>query len=85
SSIYVSVPADTHRNAVFFPIETPGVKIGKATFTFEEGRVHMRAPVKFFPQNALGKPIQIEGLIGLGKGRLDPSFEFRLEVPEKKK
>ncbi len=82
SSIYIRVPAGTHKNANFFPIETPGVRIGKAIFAFEGGQLEMRAPVKFFPKNALGKPIRIEGLIVLGKDRFDPSFEFILEVPE---
>lgn len=84
SSIYIRVPAGTHKNAKFFPIKTPGVRIGKAIFAFEGGQLEMRAPVKFFPKNALGKLIRIEGLIGLGKDRFDPSFEFKLEVPPKK-
>ncbi len=84
ATLQVSGPAGKYEKATFFPIESPGVWIGKATVTIEKGRFELRAPVKLFPKNALKKPMRVAGLIALGTGRFDPSYEFSLTVSNEK-
>jgi DsbC/DsbD-like thiol-disulfide interchange protein len=78
------VPAQDFSTAEFFPANTPGVTYGKATVKMmkSEGMLLITIPITVEPQNSLGEPLRIAGLIGLGKELSDPCYEFELPLAD---
>jgi hypothetical protein len=48
----------------------------------QEGMLLMTVPVTVEPQNSLGEPLRVAGLIGLGTELTDPSYEFEIPVTQ---
>lgn len=79
-TLTIRMPAKHHRTAVFFPIETPGVQYGSPEIEVLNDRVEITVSVEVNPGNALGKPMTVAGLVGLGDSADDPSFEFAIPL-----
>jgi thiol:disulfide interchange protein DsbD len=77
--LIITGPADAHEMIEFFPLPVPGVTFGKAEVSVSADRFRVIAPYQVKPQNALGEPLSVNGLIGLGNHRHEPCYH--VEVP----
>lgn len=75
----IALPADGHASAEFFPNPSAGVVFGEVRVERIGGALHTIVPVTLEPNNAMGKPMRLAGVVGLGGGPDDPCFAF--EVP----
>ena len=80
SALAIIAPVGNDEEVTLFPIELPGVTYEKARIVHRDAMVHIIVPVSVKPENALGEPMRIAGLIALGKERTDPCYEFELPV-----
>ena len=62
-------PAGDAATASSIPHPSPGVTPGSATVTVKDGRFVMTIPVDADPNNAMGKPMCLDGLLILGAQR----------------
>jgi thiol:disulfide interchange protein DsbD len=79
----VSGPAAGTTSAEFFPDQCPGVTYGRPRIEVRGDRFFMRVSVDLDPNNALGQPMVIGGLVALGRRPEDPCYDFELpaDVP----
>jgi thiol:disulfide interchange protein DsbD len=79
----VSGPAAGTTSLEFFPNLSPGVTYGRPRIDVRGDRFFMRVGVDLDPNNALGKPMLIGGLMALGRRPEDPCYDFELtaDVP----
>ena len=63
------------------PHPSPGVSPGAAEVVILDGRFVMTIPVDVEPNNAMGKPMFLDGLLILGAERNAPVFEFHCPIP----
>jgi len=80
-TLTVKLPAQGQSAAEFFPIEAPGVQLDPATIKAEEDWITVTVPVRVNPNNAMGKPMSVAGVIGLGNRQTDPSYEIDIALP----
>lgn len=82
SSLTLIVPAEGRTSAAFFPYDDPGVEYGAATIV-GGGSESFQIAIKigWSEQNALGRPFALGGVVALGTGADEPSFDFELMPP----
>jgi len=69
---------DSERPIRFFPIDSPGVTSpSTATVSVEDGNFRVASPILIRPENSLGRPLTIGGVVALPDGR---SFEFLIDT-----
>ena len=74
----VSGPAGGRTSATFFPDRSPGVKYDEPKIDVQADRFVVRVPVNLDPDNALGEPMVVGGLVALGRSFDDPCYDFQL-------
>ena len=80
-------PASGAREARFIPESTPGVEVDRPQALLGAvagGRYRLEIPLKIEPENALGGPLRVAGLIVFRSEepyRMIPSISFELPVP----
>jgi thiol:disulfide interchange protein DsbD len=79
----VSGPAGGRTSAAFFPDHSPGVTYKAPKIDVRADRFVVRVPVNLDPDNALGEPMVVGGLVALGRNLDDPCYDFQLpaDVP----
>jgi thiol:disulfide interchange protein DsbD len=77
--LVIGIPAAGKDAAEFFPNPCPGVEFGDARFEQRGGTMHTIVPVTLEPNNSLGKPMRLAGVVGLGRELSDPCYAF--DVP----
>ena len=80
-SLVVRGPASGAATVVFFPFDTPGVTPGTPRVSASGGSLRIEIPLDVEPANALGKPLQAGGLVGLGPAAAGRSYEILIPVP----
>jgi DsbC/DsbD-like thiol-disulfide interchange protein len=71
-------PAGGRTSARFFPDQSPGVTYGEPQVDVRGDRFQVRVRVDLDPNNALGEPMVIGGLVALGQHPDDPCYDFRM-------
>lgn len=79
TSLTIIFPANGATTGEFFPNPSPGVLFGEATTELKGQNLHTIVPVTLEPNNSMGKPMHIAGVIGVGKSQEEPCFAF--DVP----
>jgi DsbC/DsbD-like thiol-disulfide interchange protein len=79
-TLTIIAPAGEDESVAFFPIELPGVTYDKARIVHRDAMTHIIVAVEVKPENALGEPMRVAGLIAFGKEETDPCYEFELPV-----
>jgi len=74
-------PAGGCKTGRFFPVEGPGVTYEPPRVAIHGDRFHVDVKVNVNPNNALGQPMTIGGLVALGSKLDDPCYHFELPVP----
>jgi DsbC/DsbD-like thiol-disulfide interchange protein len=80
TTLIIEAPAQGRTAASIIPDCSPGVALGKAKITIEGDRMRATIPVEVKPNNSLGKPMTVGGLVMLGSKFDDPCYEFSLPV-----
>lgn len=80
SVLTLTAPAGSHSTFEFFPAPSPGVEFGEATSETAGRTLRVRVPVTLKPNNALGKPLRISGVLGVGQTVDDPSYWFDIPL-----
>lgn len=62
----------------FFPFETPGARLASGFLAEAKGN-SLRADIELSRESTLGKPLEIAGIVVVGKN--GPAYSFRLPVP----
>lgn len=78
-TLNIQLPSQRFDQAMFFPVEMPGVTYDDASVETTDGVVRVRVLVDVNPQNAQGRDMIIAGLVALGDDDDDPCYEF--EIP----
>ncbi|MCP3906099.1 MAG: hypothetical protein GY715_20950 [Planctomycetes bacterium] len=78
--LLVTGPAKAGTKLLVFPIQSPGIEYGEISTEVADGRFRLRAPVTVSPQNALGEPLVIGGVVSLGSRPDDPAYAWRIPV-----
>jgi thiol:disulfide interchange protein DsbD len=71
--------------AQFLQATDPGVSVGErnpVAMRVQEGRATLELPLEVRPQDSLGKPLAVSGLVLLGEGRADACVWIRASVPQ---
>jgi DsbC/DsbD-like thiol-disulfide interchange protein len=76
----ITVPSAGRDQAEFFPNPSPGVTFGDPKFEFEGQTLRMIVPVAVDPNNALGRPMHIAGVLGLGRDQGEPCYQFHIRL-----
>jgi len=63
-----------------FPIDAPGITFGEPQATVTGDRFRVAVDVDVQPRNALGAPVRVRGVVGLGGRTSDPSYAFDIPV-----
>lgn len=79
TSLTIDMPAAGATAAEFFPNPSPGVVFGDAATELKGQRLHTIVPVTLEPNNAMGKPMHLRGVIGVGPSTNDACYAF--DVP----
>lgn len=74
-------PAGDHASVELYPLDGRGVTFGDARKTVTDGRFTIEVPIELRPQNALGKPMVLAGVVGLGADGPAFAFERPVETP----
>jgi thiol:disulfide interchange protein DsbD len=74
----LSGPAEGRTSAIFLPDGSAGVTFGEPKVEVREDRFLVRVRVDLDPNNALGEPMTIGGLVAIGRRAEDPCYDFRL-------
>jgi DsbC/DsbD-like thiol-disulfide interchange protein len=85
TTLALLIPSQKFDTAEFFPDHTPGVEYGEPQVERSGAFVRVTVPVKVEPQNALGKPLRVAGVVGLGASQDDPSYQFEIPLDEQGK
>ena len=86
SNLLLAGPAGASRPALFYPEETPGVTLqaaGPVKGTVVNGRYAFNIPLKIEPENALGKPLRVAGIVVLGPDKGGRAIRIDIPVPAK--
>ena len=75
----ITLPAEGRASGEFFPNPSPGVEFGEAKMEVQGTSLRTIVPVTLEPGNALGQPMRLAGVIGLGRGGAEPCYAF--DVP----
>jgi DsbC/DsbD-like thiol-disulfide interchange protein len=70
----------THDPVVFIPRATPGVTFGDPHILPGDEMFHAAIPYQVDPDNALGQPLAIRGLLCLGESLDDPCYDVHIPV-----
>lgn len=71
----------TEARPVILPSPGPGVTFGAADIRREADQWRIRIPLQVSVGNALGRPLLVRGLVGLGDDPADPAIAFEQRVP----
>jgi thiol:disulfide interchange protein DsbD len=74
----VSGPTGGRTSAAFFPDHSPGVTYDEPKIDVRADRFVVRVSVDLDPDNALGEPMVVGGLVALGRNLDDPCYDFQL-------
>ena len=81
--LVVTGPAGAVQTALFYPDDTPGVSVdgpsGPVTGEVSGGRFSFEIPLKIDPENALGKPLRVAGIVVLGPDKRGRAI--RVDIP----
>ena len=83
--VVITGPAGKATRIRFIPDLTPGVRAGKGhpvDATISDGRFRIEVPITVEPGNALGKPLEVAGLVLFGPRPSDRAVSFRMPVTE---
>jgi DsbC/DsbD-like thiol-disulfide interchange protein len=80
--LVVSGPAGEHEEVSLYPIEVPGVTFDRPTVQVDGGRFQVTVPVEIRPDNALGQPMAIRGLLVLGRNLDDPCYDLQIPLDQ---
>jgi thiol:disulfide interchange protein DsbD len=80
AALVITGPASGKREAAFFPFDTPGVLPDAAHVVVVDGRFRITVPFTTEPRNALGAPLRVGGVIGLGPGPDGPAYEITIPI-----
>lgn len=83
STLRITGPANGSKAWQFFPIELPGVTYGRASVRMVGEGFEMKVPVQINENNALGKAMQVAGVVGFGEKADGPSYEFTMPVAQR--
>ena len=82
-ALEVTGPTGGAASIVFVPDLTPGVTSeGGVTTpaTISGDRYRILVPLEIKPENALGKPLEVAGVVLFGNNRLDPAVSIRMPI-----
>ena len=74
-------PAQGEKKAAYFPAHSRGVTYHEAEVTVTNDRFRVLVRVDLRPNNALGEPMVLGGLVALGEKLDDPCYDFQLQLP----
>ncbi len=74
-------PARGRKTGRFFPVEVPGVTYDQPRITIDGDRFRIEVKVNVNPNNDLGRPMKVGGLVTLGSKLDDPCYDFELPLP----
>lgn len=74
-------PARGRKTGRFWPVEVPGVTYDQPRMTIDGDRFRIEVKVNLNPNNALGRPMTLGGLVTLGSKLDDPCYDFELPLP----
>lgn len=77
-SAVLAIDAPGAADLRFFPFETPGARLATG-FLAEAKAGPLRAEIELLRESTLGKPLEIAGIVVVGKN--GPAYSFRLPVP----
>lgn len=81
SAAVLSVESQGAKEVTFVPLETPGVRLASGSLAQSAGS-SLRVPLEINPENALGKPLAVAGLLIYNVGGNNPrAYSFRIAVP----
>ncbi|MFB3138538.1 MAG: hypothetical protein ACE10B_04910, partial [Phycisphaerales bacterium] len=82
----IAGPAEGEKKAAYFPAHSRGVTYHEAEVTVTNDRFHVVVRVDLHPNNALGEPMVLGGLVALGEKLDDPcyDFQFQLSMPNER-
>ena len=78
--LVITGPAAGFDAIELFPIDAPGVTFGPAQATVTGDRFRVAVDIDVQPRNALGAPLRVRGVLGLGDRTSDPSYAFDVPV-----
>jgi hypothetical protein len=84
SKLLLAGPAGTSQPALFYPDATPGVApeaAGPIEGTLQGGRYSFEIPLEIKPEDALGKPLRVAGIVALGPDAGARAIRIDLPVP----
>ncbi len=84
STLRVEGPASGMRMVAFFPDRSPGVSYDDVTATVSDDRFLITVAVDVDPNNAMGEPLLVAGLVALGERLEDPCYDFSLSATDEK-
>ncbi len=77
----LSIECPGAKEVTFVPLETPGVRLESGSLAKSAGGA-LRVPLEVTPENALGKPLAVAGLlICTADGNNSRAYSFRIAVP----
>lgn len=79
--IPAAAAADPEARPVILPSPGPGITFGAADIRREADAWRIGIPLQVSVGNALGRPLLVRGLVGLGDDPADPAVAFERRVP----
>lgn len=79
--LVIQGPAQGAKAAEFFPADTPGVTYGRPSITTDGDRIRIEMTYTLRPEDALGKPMRLGGVVTLKRLGQEPSYEFSIPAP----
>lgn len=81
NTLTIKAPAQNYSSVEFFPVETPGVEFEDATISAEENWIIITVPLRLNANNAMGGPMKVIGVLGMGTRQTDPCYEIDIALP----
>lgn len=78
--LLIRAPLSPHAKARFIPLDSPGVVYGTVTTSIRDGAIQLSVPVEINPDDSLGRPMIVGGLLALDEKPDDPCYEFSMPV-----
>ncbi|MHC5112987.1 MAG: protein-disulfide reductase DsbD domain-containing protein [Planctomycetota bacterium] len=79
-TLTVEGPVKAGAKLSVYPIQSPGIEYGKVAMEIADGRFVLTAPVEVSPQNALGEPLIVQGVVAFGPKPEAPCYSWRIPV-----
>ena len=84
SVLTIRLPVNGQSTAMFYPGGSPGVTYGEATVKKDGDALKIAVPVTLNPNNSLGEPMRIAGVVGYGGAESldEPCYSLEIPLPE---